>query len=165
MLVLATLPSKWHLAVVDKTTQITLLTESKEEDQKLVRKQKWVLEGGGGGGESYEVFEINTSCCHDVQGFGKWEGEYFDFYYGYLFRLGLVTEWHHATHISKWSTSSNTVSVVVASADPKGTELLVNFTDFRTRQFSMHATLLGRDTNERYICQFIHDPSQFHLYT
>ena len=86
-----------------------------------------------------------------MQGFGKWDGEYFHFYEGYLFRLGLTVEWHHAENVVKTVADhvTNSVSLLVATSDPKERQIMVNFTDFQQRQFSMRAKVVGSNAEDR----------------
>ena len=86
-----------------------------------------------------------------IQGFGKWDGEYFHFYEGYLFRLGLVVEWFHAENVVKTLPDhvSNSVGFVVETSDPLKRQIMVNFTDFQQRQFSMHAKVVGSKADDR----------------
>ena len=86
-----------------------------------------------------------------TQGFGKWDGEYFHFYEGYLFRLGLTVEWYYAESMVKKLTDNqtNSVSLLVNTNDPQKRQILVNFTDFQERQFSMHAQVVGSKASDR----------------
>ena len=85
-----------------------------------------------------------------MQGFGKWDGKYFHFYEGYLFRLGLIVEWYHTGNVVKSFTEQNdSVSLLVDTSDPQKRQLLVNFTNFKERQFSMHAKAVGGKANDR----------------
>lgn len=93
---------------------------------------------------------INLNWHNFMQGFGKWDGEYFHFYEGYLFRLGLIVEWYHAENVVNRLTEQNdSVSLLVETNDPLKRRLLVNFTDFQDRQFSMHAEVVGGKANDR----------------
>ena len=86
-----------------------------------------------------------------MQGFGKWDGEYFHFYEGYLFRLGLTVEWHHVENVVKTITDhvTNSVSLLVATSDPQKRQIMVNLTDFQQRQFSMRAKVVGSKAEDR----------------
>lgn len=86
-----------------------------------------------------------------MQGFGKWDGEYFHYYEGYLFRLGLIVEWYHAENVVKRfiADQNDSVSLLVDTSDPQKRQLLINFTDFKDRQFSMHAKVVGGKANDR----------------
>ena len=85
-----------------------------------------------------------------MQGFGKWDGDYFHFYEGYLFRLGLIVEWYHALSVVKrFPIQNDSVSLLVNTSDPQKRQLLVNFTDFKDRQFSMHAVVVRDKANDR----------------
>ena len=87
------------------------------------------------------------------QGFGKWEGEYLNIYEGYLFRVGLITEWYHATDVLNWTQSdSDSIEVTVATNDPKGRVIVVRIGGFvGERQFSMNAMVEGEDASKMFV--------------
>ena len=86
-----------------------------------------------------------------MQGFGRWEGEYLDIYEGYLFRVGLITEWYHASNVLNWTYSEDdSIRVTVATSDPKGRVIAVYIGSFvGERQFSMNAMVEGEDASKR----------------
>ena len=87
------------------------------------------------------------------QGFGRWEGEYLNIYEGYLFRVGLITEWYHANDVLNWTQpDSKSITVTVATSDPKGRVITVRIGSFvGERQFSINAIVEGEDASERFV--------------
>ena len=59
-------------------------------------------------------------------------------------------EWYHADKIMKWENSTESVSVLVSTSDPKQSQLNVTFTAFKKRQFSMHVTIKGNKADTRF---------------
>ena len=73
-------------------------------------------------------------------------------YEGYLFRVGLITEWYHATDVVEWTQSDDNDNVVltVATNDRKGRVIKVHIGEFvGERQFSMNAVVEGDDASKR----------------
>lgn len=60
-------------------------------------------------------------------------------------------DWFHAeTVVKRMAVSQNdSVSLLVDTSDPQRRQLLVNFTGFQERQFSMHAKVVGSKANDR----------------
>lgn len=60
-------------------------------------------------------------------------------------------EWHHAENVVKRfiAEQNDSVSLLIDTSDPQKRQLLVNFTDFKDRQFSMHAKVVGGKANDR----------------
>ena len=73
-------------------------------------------------------------------------------YEGYLFRVGLITEWYHVKDVLNWTQpDSMSVTVRVSTSDPKGRVIVVHIGSFvGERQFSMNAMVEGEDASERY---------------
>ena len=69
-----------------------------------------------------------------------------------MFRVGIITEWYHATNVlSVIQSEVNKLMLKVATSDPKGRVIIVNIENFvGDRQFSMRATVEGDDASERY---------------
>lgn len=74
-------------------------------------------------------------------------------YEGYLFRVGLITEWYHTKDVLNWTQAdANSVTLTVATSDPKGRVITIHIGSFvGERQFSMNANVEGEDASERYI--------------
>ena len=60
-------------------------------------------------------------------------------------------EWYHAENVVKRfiADQNDSVSLLVDTSDPQKRQLLINFTDFKDRQFSMHAKVVGGKANDR----------------
>ena len=74
-------------------------------------------------------------------------------YEGYLFRVGLITEWYHAKDVLNWSQPDiNSVTLTVATSDPKNKVIVVHIGSFvGDRQFSMNAIVEGEDASKRLV--------------
>ena len=74
-------------------------------------------------------------------------------YEGYLFRVGLITEWYHASDVLNWTQAdSESVEVTVATSDPRGRVIIVHIGSFvGERQFSMNAMVEGKDASKRFV--------------
>ena len=117
---------------------------------KLTVRESSLSETVNNSGSPSPVIVIIHRCAFPPQGFGRWTGEYFNkIYEGYLFRVGLVVEWHHATVVKSWAYTTDSVSFLVATSDPGGRTLSLNLTAFQARQFSMHTTVQGQKAEER----------------
>lgn len=75
-------------------------------------------------------------------------------YEGYLFRVGLITEWYHANKVLNWiQPDTDSIILTVATSDPKGRVIRVHIGDFvGERQFSMNAAVEGEDASKRFVC-------------
>ena len=73
-------------------------------------------------------------------------------YEGYLFRVGLITEWYHANDVLNWTQADvDSLTVTVATNDPKGRVIVVHIGSFVSeRQFSLNAIVQGKDASERF---------------
>jgi len=72
-------------------------------------------------------------------------------YEGYLFRVGIITEWYHTTNVLSFTQSEeDKVTLRVATSDPEGRVIFVDIGSFvGDRQFSMRATVEGDDASKR----------------
>lgn len=68
-------------------------------------------------------------------------------YYGYSFPVGATLPWRRATGLVTWQQIGNTVRFTLATDDPVGTKLKLEFADFRTRQFSLKMATSGGIAN------------------
>ena len=70
-----------------------------------------------------------------LQGFGRWEGEYFDLYEGYLWRSGTIEEWYQLVAVTEVNYLPHAVLFVANTTYPD-TTLTLELTDFRFRQLT-----------------------------
>ncbi|XP_046572431.1 sulfoquinovosidase-like [Haliotis rubra] len=80
-------------------------------------------------------------------GYGRWVGEYFHIYEGYLWRLGDIVEWYEATSLVSVSYGSNDVTAYIATDDPKNTTIELRLYDLCQRQMSFSFTIPDESMN------------------
>lgn len=85
-----------------------------------------------------------------LQRFGHWLGEYLPIYEGYLFRIGAVLEWHHAKEVVNFTSTKDSASFLVSTADQEGRMLRVDLLPAPLqRQFTLNVLVVGEKADER----------------
>eukprot|EP00731_Ephydatia_muelleri_P030238 Em0021g761a len=116
--------SPWQMTIIDRVTQLNLLTETSDSEYRL-GFGKW----DGIYLDIYEGYLFRVGLIV----------EYCDVGLG----TRLIVEWYSAQDVVSWSNGSDSLSVLVSASGPSGRYIQVNFTDFQARQFSLHATVVG----------------------